>query len=370
MDLTRLAVDAGQFINRAVQFTGESLGQADKTELDPGLEELLTRADATKTWTDNIISQTEAMLQPSPAARLEDRLYEHLDWPAPLRPHAHEVLGDQMTQAGLEMGTNTPYGTALMRCGEAQKQLGEAQRHFVQSTNIHFLTPLRRFSGSEYKAIQEECRMLLNKRLDLDIAKSRLTRAHEAEEESTILNSNQVEDDYLSQMSYMLRFVRVRWLKMWAQEISQAEMELRICQSLFDRQSEVTRQLLGELNHTHSNHMQSLTDFVDAQTCYFAQCKQHALDLQKQLAGLTENCTQEKTRDPIQKLYQQICIWSHLYKNHGTILLYPTKLQEKSQHLSPASKILGLTGVRIVRESTATILCGHQPVSGGAHGPL
>nr|XP_057946908.1 endophilin-B1-like isoform X3 [Doryrhamphus excisus] len=338
MDLTRLAVDAGQFINRAVQFTGESLGQADKTELDPGLEELLTRADATKTWTDNIISQTEAMLQPSPAARLEDRLYEHLDWPAPLRPHAHEVLGDQMTQAGLEMGTNTPYGTALMRCGEAQKQLGEAQRHFVQSTNIHFLTPLRRFSGSEYKAIQEECRMLLNKRLDLDIAKSRLTRAHEAEEESTILNSNQVEDDYLSQMSYMLRFVRVRWLKMWAQEISQAEMELRICQSLFDRQSEVTRQLLGELNHTHSNHMQSLTDFVDAQTCYFAQCKQHALDLQKQLAGLTENCTQEKTRDPIQKLYQQICIWSHLYKNHGTILLYPTKLQEKSQHLSPASK--------------------------------
>ncbi|XP_054652403.1 endophilin-B1-like isoform X2 [Dunckerocampus dactyliophorus] len=226
------------------------------------------------------------MLQPSPAARLEDRLYEHLDWPAPLRPHAHDVLGDQMTQAGLEMGTNTPYGTALLRCGEAQKQLSEAQRHFVQSTNIHFLTPLRRFSGCEYKAIQDERRMLLNKRLDLDIAKSRLRRAHEAEQESRTLNSNQVENDYLSHMSYMLRFVRVRWLKMWAQEISQAEMELRIFQSLFDRQSEVTRQLLGELNHTHSNHMQSLTDFVDAQTCYYAQCKQHALELQKQLASI------------------------------------------------------------------------------------
>lgn len=49
----------------SLQYTGESLGQAERTELDPGLEELLSRADATKTWTDQIISQTEALLQPS-----------------------------------------------------------------------------------------------------------------------------------------------------------------------------------------------------------------------------------------------------------------------------------------------------------------
>lgn len=53
-----------------LQYTGESLGQADKTELDPGLEELLARADATKTWTDKIISQTEVLLQPSPGERV------------------------------------------------------------------------------------------------------------------------------------------------------------------------------------------------------------------------------------------------------------------------------------------------------------
>lgn len=45
-------------------------------------------------------------------------------------------------------------GTGLIRCGEAQKQLGEAERKFVQSTNIHFLTPLRSFTDGEYKAIQ------------------------------------------------------------------------------------------------------------------------------------------------------------------------------------------------------------------------
>ncbi|TKS86900.1 Endophilin-B1 SH3 domain-containing GRB2-like protein B1 [Collichthys lucidus] len=256
MDLTRLAVDAGQFINRAVQYTEESLGQADKTELDPGLEELLTRADATKTWTDQIISQTEVLLQPNPGARLEDRLYEHLDWSVPPRPRAHEVLGDQMSQAGLEIGPNTPYGMALLRCGEVQKQLGEAEKKFVQSTNIHFLNPLRGFTEGEYRAIQDERKTLVNKRLDLDIAITRVRKAHEADREARNLNANPIEEDYLSHVSYMFSFLRVKWMKMWAQEISQ------------------------------TNHMRCLTDFVEAQACYFDQCNQHAQELQKHLASI------------------------------------------------------------------------------------
>ncbi|XP_041828876.1 endophilin-B1-like [Melanotaenia boesemani] len=286
MDLTRLAVDAGQFINRAVQYTGESLGQTEKTDLDPGLEGLLARADATKTWTDQMISQTEVLLQPSPGARLEDRLYEHLEWSVPPRPRANELLGDHMTQAGMEIGSNTPYGTALIRCGEAQKQLGEVERKFVQSTNIHFLTPLRSFTEGEYTAIQNEHKMLVNKRLDLDIAKSRLRKAHEADREARNLNANPLEDDYVSQVSYMFSFLRVKWLKVWAQEISQAEMELRICQSLFDRQTEIIRRVLEGISDTHTNHMQILMDFVDAQASYFAQCNQQSQELRRQLASI------------------------------------------------------------------------------------
>lgn len=45
-------------------------------------------------------------------------------------------------------------GTALLKFGEAQKQLGDTEKKFVQSTNIHFLTPLRSFTEEEYKAIQ------------------------------------------------------------------------------------------------------------------------------------------------------------------------------------------------------------------------
>ncbi|XP_034713758.1 endophilin-B1-like [Etheostoma cragini] len=287
MDLTRLAVDAGQFINRAVQYTEESLGHADKTELDPGLEELFSRADATKTCTDKIISQTEVLLQPNAGMRLEDRLYEHLDWSVPPRPRAHEDLGDQMIQAGMEIGSNTPYGTALLRCGEAQKQLGQAERKFAQSSNIHFITPLKSFTEGEYRAMQDERKMLVNKRLDLDIAKTRLRKAHDADQEGRNLNANPLEDDYLSHVSFMFSFLRVKWLKMWAQEISQAEMEQRICQSLFDRQAEIARQVVEGISHTHTNHMRSLTDFVEAQACYFDQCNQQAQELQKQLASIT-----------------------------------------------------------------------------------
>lgn len=43
-------------------------------------------------------------------ARLEDRLYEHLEWTVPPRPRVLELLGNEMTQAGLEIGSNTPYG--------------------------------------------------------------------------------------------------------------------------------------------------------------------------------------------------------------------------------------------------------------------
>ncbi|KAK0130625.1 Endophilin-B1 [Merluccius polli] len=279
MDITRLAVDAGQFINRAVQYTGETLGQAECTQLDSSLEGLLARVETTKTWTD-------LGRGPDGADRLEDHLYERLDWSAPPRPRAQELLGDTMTQAGSEVGPHTPYGTSLVRCGEAQKQMGEAERKFVQSCHIHFLSPLRSFTEGEYRAMQDERRALVNKRLDLDIAKTRLRKAHEAEAEARNLNSNPLGDDYISHVSFMFSFLRVKWLKMWAQEISQAEMELRICQSLFDRQAEMTRQLLEGIGTTHMHHLRSLADFVEAQATYYAQCHQHAQDMRGELASI------------------------------------------------------------------------------------
>lgn len=47
------------------------LGQAEKTELDAHLENLLQRAEKTKVWTERILKQTESVLQPNPSERVK-----------------------------------------------------------------------------------------------------------------------------------------------------------------------------------------------------------------------------------------------------------------------------------------------------------
>lgn len=57
------------FLTFVFQFTEEKLGQAEKTELDPHLDNLITRADGTKNWTEKILRQTEVLLQPNPSKK-------------------------------------------------------------------------------------------------------------------------------------------------------------------------------------------------------------------------------------------------------------------------------------------------------------
>lgn len=60
----RMHISVGSFV---FQFTEEKFGQAEKTELDAHLENLLVRAENTKLWTERIMKQTEVLLQPNPS---------------------------------------------------------------------------------------------------------------------------------------------------------------------------------------------------------------------------------------------------------------------------------------------------------------
>ena len=53
------------------------LGQAEATEYDAHLDNLIQKADRTKVWTEKILSQTETVLQPNPSicCRLPTVLY-------------------------------------------------------------------------------------------------------------------------------------------------------------------------------------------------------------------------------------------------------------------------------------------------------
>ncbi|XP_015272188.1 PREDICTED: endophilin-B1 isoform X2 [Gekko japonicus] len=248
-NVKKLAAEAGTFLSRAVQFTEEKLGQAEKTEFDAHLENLLSKAECTKHWTEKIMRQTEVLLQPNPNARIEEFVYEKLDRKAPSRMNNPELLGQYMVDSGNEFGPGTAYGNALIKSGETQKRIGTADRELIQTAAINFLTPLRNFIEGDYKTITKERKLLQNKRLDLDAAKTRLKKAKAAEARAA------------------------------------SEQEVRIAQSEFDRQAEITRLLLEGISSTHAHHLRCLNDFVEAQMTYYAQCYQYMLDLQKQLGS-------------------------------------------------------------------------------------
>ncbi|XP_053137615.1 endophilin-B2 isoform X4 [Hemicordylus capensis] len=248
-NMKKLASDAGVFFTRAVQFTEEKLGQAEKTELDAHFENLLTRADSTKNWTEKILRQTEVLLQPNPSARVEEFLYEKLDRKVPSRVTNGELLAQYMIEAANEFGPGTPYGKTLIKVGETERRLGGAERDFIHSASINFLSPLRNFLEGDWRTISKERRILQNRRLDLDACKARLKKAKAAEAKAA------------------------------------AEHELRLAQTEFDRQAEVTRLLLEGISSTHVNHLRGLHEFAEAQATYYAQCYQYMMDLQKQLGS-------------------------------------------------------------------------------------
>ncbi|XP_059839814.1 endophilin-B1-like isoform X1 [Hypanus sabinus] len=277
-NVKKLAADAGTFLSRAVQFTEEKFGQAEKTELDAQLENLLSKAETTKIWTEKIMKQTEVLLQPNPNTRIEEFVYEKLDRKAPSRMNNFEQLGQYMLDAGNDFGPGTAYGSALIKCGEAENRIGSAERELIHTSAVSFLAPLRNFLEGDYKTISKERKLLQNKRLDLDAAKARLKKAKVSESRSAQLNASQPQgDNFMVNFSYMLNLLHVTWLK--------AEQDVRIAQSEFDRQAEITRLLLEGIGSTHTHHLRCLNDYVDAQVTYYAQCYQYMVDLQKQLGS-------------------------------------------------------------------------------------
>ncbi|XP_058917568.1 endophilin-B1 isoform X3 [Kogia breviceps] len=307
-NVKKLAADAGTFLSRAVQFTEEKLGQAEKTELDAHLENLLSKAECTKIWTEKIMKQTEVLLQPNPNARIEEFVYEKLDRKAPSRINNPELLGQYMIDAGTEFGPGTAYGNALIKCGETQKRIGTADRELIQTSALNFLTPLRNFIEGDYKTIAKERKLLQNKRLDLDAAKTRLKKAKAAETRASQLNSARLEGDNVM-----------------------SEQELRITQSEFDRQAEITRLLLEGISSTHAHHLRCLNDFVEAQMTYYAQCYQYMLDLQKQLGSFPSiyHCNNNQTSvAPIPSASSNVIGSSASTSTSGLVITSPSNLTD------------------------------------------
>jgi len=251
--------EASVVFNRAKQYTEEKLGKAERTDLDPHIIMLEKKTENTKNYTERIKNNAAAVLVPNPAARAESLLFDNI----PVdkigikneRLTNLEYLGNDMIEAGNEFGSTTPYGSALIRVGQTEKKLGIIEKEFIRSGNEGMIAPLQRFLDGEMKNIMRERKVLENKRLDLDACKNKVRKA--------------------------------RALQMQ----QQAENELRLSQSEFDRQVEITRLLMEGLSQTQTNHLRHLTAYVDSQVQYYAQAHQVMQELHRELSSFSPSPT-------------------------------------------------------------------------------
>uniref|UniRef100_A0AAR5PET8 BAR domain-containing protein n=1 Tax=Dendroctonus ponderosae TaxID=77166 RepID=A0AAR5PET8_DENPD len=241
--------DAGIALTRAVQFTEEKLGKSEKTELDANFENLWERAENTKKITEKIVKNAEAVLIPNPGNRMEDYVFEIIEKQKPSRLSNLEYLGQDMVEAGTSLGPGTAYGSALIKVGQWEQKLGQNERDFIGSAGMCFTQPLRKFLDTEMKTILREQGILEMKRLDLDACKNRARKTRSMLGQGT------------------------------------AERDLRIAQSEFDRQTEITKLLLEGLSSSHAAHLRCLYEFVETQARFYSQCTTIMTDLQRELSS-------------------------------------------------------------------------------------
>lgn len=249
-DVKKFVKDAGSTLSRVVQLTEEKLGTSEKTEMDRHFEHLSERSDCARTWTDKIVRDTEAALIPNPANRVEDFIFEKIEKQKPKRLSNLEYLGLDMIEGGGEFGQDGAYGSALIKVGQAEQKLGSCERDFIGSAGMCFIQPLKKFLEGEMKTITKEKGILESKRLDLDACKNRVRKAR----------------SMLGQQT--------------------AERDLRIAQSEFDRQAEITKLLLEGISTTQATHLRHLHAFVESQVRYYGQCNKIMNDLQRELVSL------------------------------------------------------------------------------------
>ncbi|XP_037812144.1 endophilin-B1 isoform X2 [Lucilia sericata] len=261
-NMKNLVKEAGSTFSRVVQLTEERFGTTERTEYDSEFQNLAERADVTKTWTEKIVKDVESVLVPNPQNRVEDFIFEKIDKSKPQRLSNLEYLALDMLEAGADFGQDLPYGQALIKVGQAEQRLGKCERDFIASSSICFTTPLRKFLEGEMKTITKERGVLETKRLDLDACKKRVTKARS-------MLGQQTKDGVTPEAV-----------------LEQAERDLRVAQSEFDRQSEITKSLLEGINTSQASHLRHLHAFIENQVRYYKQCTDVMDQLQLDLAKL------------------------------------------------------------------------------------
>ncbi|KAA0199060.1 hypothetical protein FBUS_00197 [Fasciolopsis buskii] len=263
MDFKKFSSDANTFFNRALQKTEEAFKTSDKTLLDANLDNSIKQCEMRQRWASGLIQMVENVIQPNPAIRMEDMVLKGFDKKKE-RLTAGEVLGDSFARIGNELGSGTPHGTALVKVGQLESSLGQAERNMTQGIEDKYLSWLRTYVNETCKEAmvnleskialclncysffvcllfkQKERSKLEEVRLDLDRTKTLLRRA---------------KDD--------------------AAKKSHLEQQLNETQTLFNRQCDITRKAMDDCVSKFDEHKTICKSLLQTQLDYFQSCVEH-----------------------------------------------------------------------------------------------
>lgn len=222
--------------NRTVQKAEEAFKTSEKTPLDSHLETLTQDCNIRNKWAQSLLGLTEAVVEPNPASRIEDKVLSNFDRKKE-RSSVFEKLGESMTVIGENLGSSSAHGAALTKCGQCQNAIGTAEHEFQQAVELTYLNWLRGFVNNTCKSALAEREKLENLRLDLDRAKNQLKRAGNDEAKKARIQ----------------------------QQVTDA-------QKLFDGQCTLTKNVLEKCISEFDNNKDQLQRLVSAQQEYYEKC--------------------------------------------------------------------------------------------------
>jgi endophilin-B len=241
---------AATMFNRAKQMATENIGGV-KTEFDDELKQLFQNMKLTKEFSDRFIRKAEEMIQPNPALRAENIFNDAFDIKKPETMTTTESMGCALEDGSNSLPSEAKYTESLKLYGLAERHLGGAQRKFAKEVQDRYLAPFKLFMTNEVADAMREKKNLETKRLDLDVAKAKTTKAKKPA------------------------------------EIEAAKKELDTAQEDYTRQADYIKVVMGKAIASHrAHHLEWLGEFQQAQTDHFKECNVVMEELAQALANL------------------------------------------------------------------------------------
>jgi len=136
-----------QSLLRVKQATGERVIGTDKTSFESNLGSKLQKLDATEKNTKKIVDYSIKLIEAGQENEILSGVKSHLN-NSKVKPNKHETFGNCLLDASNDF-LFSDYGKNLRTLGEAQKQLAQYEREYVNESKKVFVEPLKSFLTGE-----------------------------------------------------------------------------------------------------------------------------------------------------------------------------------------------------------------------------